>query len=241
MSLNIIPQLFYDFISIIIPGFITLVGIYFTTIGPKTALNNIFSNNSEYNFSNFWIFLFIIIISYIVGFLLQQLSDLLLNRFKVKNIKHIYKKCTTDYFELDQLYQNIKNKQGNKFNIKKDPDYFAMSSQLQLIFPEEMKRILKLRAEARMSQSLVISVSAIGISNIIIIFLLLIFPSFKDIINICITDSIILICIAIFSFLCFLGRMKNKEKLYFISTFYTWLFYHFPFDKNHTNHERRKS
>jgi len=218
MPLSLIPQIFFDLIARIIPGSIFLILIYPSILGPQKAIEYLLSNSDKVNI---WAFFLLIIFSYITGFILGQLSTLTLGKIREKsrkerNLKFI-KSCVNENNNIRKCF----NENELKIDHKKLPPTYVMHDHLRFYSPSEAYRLLKLRAESRLCEVLVLGFFISILLNIITWFLE---P------KILIVDRLLFLLLMILGIFTLWIRGNTFEIFHISGTCRLWLFYNFPFD-----------
>jgi hypothetical protein len=72
MDFGFIPQVFYDLIARVIPGTVVIIVWYLTILGPNKAAETITEAASNKNIFNFWALALMFMLSYVLGFILQE-------------------------------------------------------------------------------------------------------------------------------------------------------------------------
>ena len=226
MSLSVIPQIFYDLIARVIPGFVMIITWYLTIVGPSEAINTIKIVYSKQDKSNFWLAVLLFILSYVLSFILDELWPLF------RKIRKIIRKITKGQKEKDKEKERIESciAENNKirkcfgeseleFENKDWPSFWVIYGHLRLYSQSEVYRLLKLRAEAQLCTILFIGFLPLPIINILF--------WYNDP-KLLILDRIFLELAVIVAILAF-WRGRNKfKKFYIVGTYRSWLFFSFP-------------
>lgn len=233
MPLSLIPQIFFDLIARIIPGAIFLILIYPSLVGYQQALEYLFSNSGKSGIINIWSFFLLIIFAYIIGFILGQLSTLTIGKIrensrKKRNLKSI-KTCVEENNNIRKCF----NENVLKIDHREIPPTYVMHDHLRFYSPSEAYRLLKLRAESRLCEVLILGFFILIAMNIMTWF-------YEP--KILIVDRIVFTLLMILG-ICTLWIRGNTFEMYYVSgTCRLWLFYSFPFESlKKTINDRIKS
>ena len=156
MPLSLIPQVFYDLIARVIPGFIVIMMWYLTILGPNKAVNAFLTVSSQPDQSifNFWSFAALLTVSYLIGLILDELWRSTFRRIKSKKrrlaqAEHI-DWCIAQNDQIRKcLGQPALGLEGQDL-----PPVHVMHDHLRLHSESEAYRLLKLQAEARLCEAL---------------------------------------------------------------------------------------
>lgn len=171
---NLIPQIFYDLIARVAPG-ATLIVLTLITLFGIPAVENFVQTLTSPEKNNVFTILLLLggLGSYVVGFLLDWLWE---------TIETIIESFTRSRNEAESKYTEERLIEHNRMQealkrpivgIKADdlPRVFAMRSQLRKDAPEEYSRLLKLRAERRLCQVLLMGFLTLCAVNLACLFL----------------------------------------------------------------------
>lgn len=166
MRLDIIPQVFYDLIARVIPGFVVIATWCLVLVGPETAISFIISPKNQDAFS-FGAFILITLISYLGGFALGELWTLTGGKSKKKNSAKNTKAHFATSINDFNIIRKILGAQKIKLDEEDMPSTHSMHDHIRQIAPAEGYRLLKLRAEVRFGERLYIGLLLIPIINLL--------------------------------------------------------------------------
>lgn len=154
MPLSIIPQIFYDLIARVLPGMIVMVIWYLAVLGPTKAWIIFKTEHAGSNFFYFWSVFIILVFSYVVSFILNELWHIKFEAIKKNRKKEI--KINPIKLSLDQDAKIRKSLQEDtlELNVEDLPETYVMHDNLRLHSESEAYRLLKVRAEIRMCEVL---------------------------------------------------------------------------------------
>jgi hypothetical protein len=231
MSLSIVvPQIFYDLIARVVPGFVVFLVWYVGVLGPNQAISAIKDNRDVFDI---WLFALLVTLSYILGFILDELWSLTFHKIKLgfildklwslvfhrirKNKEREYiKSCIDDNNKIRKCLRES----NIEFKDEDLPSVYAMHDHLRLYSESEAYRLLKVRAEVRLCGGLFMG----------FLFLLIINGLFWRL-NDSGTFMLDRVALELLVFLVIptLWIGSNRlEKFYTIGTCRAWLFYNFP-------------
>jgi len=219
MPLTLIPQVFFDLIARIIPGLAIVIAWYVTTLGPNKTLDTLVTASSKQNILNFWSFALLTILSYLLGFILNELWSLTFGRIK----RRVFREKTGKYLE-SCLADNDKMRKcfGESelgLTIEDFPALHIIHDHLRLYSDSEGYRLLKLRAEARLSEALFIGLLLLPIINIVCWY----YDS-----QLFMLDRFVLELLLVVAIITFWRKSNQFERFYITGTCTSWLFFSFP-------------
>lgn len=161
---NLIPQVFYDLLARVVPGatliLLTLIILFSPVAFADFVLN--FPDNDK-------LFMELILLggfsSYVVGFLLDWLWETTIGRFTRSGDSQTESKCKQECLaEHNRMREALKY---SELDIASEslPRAFVMRDHLRKIAPEEASRLLKVRAERRLCQVLLMGFFTLGVVN----------------------------------------------------------------------------
>lgn len=216
MPLSLVPQIFYDLIARVVPGLVIVIAWYMAVLGPDRAIATISKNQ---NILDFWAFALLVTLSYILGFILDELWSLTFKRIKRKIIKGkkegYIRSCIDENNKVRERFGESKI----EFEDKDLPSVYAMHDHLRLYSDSEAYRLLKVRAEARLCEALFIGFLFLPIVNILF---------WLNNSRLFILDRAVLELVVILAILTFWRGSNRFENFYIIGTCRSWLFYNFP-------------
>jgi len=181
MSWNWIPQLFYDCIARIIPGCTALCATWLVALGPLGA-KRMLQNSRESGYFSFGSIVLLILASYLVGIVLGEVGQ--------RTFKSIPRKCSNkqdgesgkcqddDAAEAKyckhclKVHGELCKSGGRRLTLQGNvlPPTHVMRSHLRYLVPADVARLLKLRAEMRFCEVLILSFTALAIANLWFLF-----------------------------------------------------------------------
>lgn len=169
--LNFIPRLFYDFLGRIVPGATLIVASALVLCGPSATADLIVNPSQDYNLFTWPVFILFTLGSYLIGITLSQLWDMSVGRCLADKQLRIEKRCIKEC--LDEHNQLLQAMGRATLEIDADdlPRAFVMRDHICRVDPPDAERLLKVRAEMRLCQVLIIGLSIILIINVGAIFI----------------------------------------------------------------------
>jgi hypothetical protein len=166
---NLIPQLFYDFLARIVPGATLILFSALVVFSPMIAAN--FILNSQDNSMIFAVgpLLLWILGSYLIGFILGQLWEITIGRFTKQAERQIEAECKQECLKEYNKFQKALGHPELDIEISKLPRAFIMRDHLRHVAPSDASRLLKVRAERRLCQVLILGFIFLGILNAVYI------------------------------------------------------------------------
>ena len=221
MLLNLIPQVFYDFIARVIPGFVVIATWYLAILGPNKAIDTIttISSKSSQSLFNFWSFSVVIVLSYMLGFVLDELRSLTFGRIKKKYLKRMRPEYIRRCIVEDGKIRKCFGKSALKIKSRDLPPFHAIHDHLRLRSQSEAYRLLKLRAEARLCDVLFTGLSPLPAINILF--------WHRDS-QLLMLDRIVLELVLIGAMIAFWRASDKLQQFYRTGTLRSWLFSSFP-------------
>jgi hypothetical protein len=154
MNLDLVPQIFYDLIARVIPGFVLVVAWYLTVQGPDKGVRQMTALLSNQNIANFWSLTVLVVLSYILGFILRELWSLTFKRMRRKRtarkLRRYRQMAIAQYNKAGACF----GKPELGFEAKDLPATHTMLDDVRRRSPSEGHRLLKLRAEAHLCEAL---------------------------------------------------------------------------------------
>jgi hypothetical protein len=163
MNWSWIPQLHYDLIGRIVPGVAIVVASVFVAAGPKTAAH-LFSNAAA-SYFGFGPIVLGILMAYLVGLVLTEIWErtlaVALKRHEDAKERRCYEECLDDHGRLSAL-------EGRTLNLEADdlPRSYVLRTHLRHVVPGDVARLMKLRAERRFCQVLILGFGGLAIANL---------------------------------------------------------------------------
>jgi hypothetical protein len=216
MPLNLVPQVFYDLIARVVPGFVVAIIWYLTILGPKKAINTLITISSEQSILNLWSFALLIMLAYILGFILNELWDLTFQKIKRKTERG--RKLRSSIAQYNRIRKCF-GKSELEFGHEDLPSIHIMHDHLRLRSDSEAYRLLKLRAERTLCEALFTGVFLLPIVNILF--------WYNDG-NLLMLDRIALELVVVVAILAFWRGGNKLEEFYVGGTCTSWLLLNFP-------------
>jgi len=221
MPLSLIPQVFYDLIARVIPGMVLLTMWYLTILGPNKAIDAItmISSQSNQNIFNFWSFAVLLTISYLVGIILDEIWTLTFRRIKRqerrrRRVKYI-DRCLV---QNDQIRKCLGEPELG-LERRDLPPLHILHDHLRFHSQSESYRLLKLRAEARLSKILFTGFFLLPVINVLFWY----WDSRLLMLDRIVLELALIVAIVI------LWRAGDRfEKFYIGGTYTSWLLHSFP-------------
>jgi len=162
---NIIPQLFYDFLARIVPGTTLIILAALIIFG----YDSIFADEQlkQITSINFCLWL---LGSYLVGFVMGQISEMVLKRFLKKRYNSIEKEHKQTCLDQHNKVLSALGKQTLSLKVDDLPIVPFMRDHLRHIEPADAARLLKVRSERRFCEVLVVGFVIIWIVDLAFLF-----------------------------------------------------------------------
>jgi hypothetical protein len=221
MPLSLIPQIFFDLIARITPGMILLLLLPPSFLGPQRAIKLMLSYSEKGSLLNITSLLILIVFSYLLGFILGQLYTIFFGKIAKKSRNERNFKSIKDSIDENNKIRKLYNEEELKYTPEQLPPSYVMHDYLRFFSPSEAYRLLKLRAESRLCEVLLLGFSLLFILNAG----MWIIDS-----NLAMIDRAIFALIMFVSLIILLIRRDTFENFYISGTCRLWLFYSFPFE-----------
>ena len=163
---NLIPQLFYDFLGRIVPGATLILLAVLAIFSPSTTVNFILNSPEANKLFNFPMFLLFILVSYLIGFILSQLREIAVGKLLADKELRIEKECMQERLDEHNRVQQALGKHELIVDLAHLPRAFVMRNHIRQIDPSEAARLLKVRAERRLCQVLIIGLIILLLINL---------------------------------------------------------------------------
>lgn len=221
MPLSLVPQVFYDLIARVIPGFVLIMMWYLTILGPNKAIDTIITISSEPGQSvfSFWSFAMLVILSYVLGFVLDELRSLTFGRIRRQSLKRKRRKYVESCIAHDSKIRKCFGGPALELENQDLPPLHTIHDHLRLHSQSEAYRLLKLRAEARLSEVIFTGFSPLPLINILF--------WYKDS-KLLMLDRMVLELVLIIAMIAFWRASNRFQKFYITGVYTSWLFYSFP-------------
>jgi len=168
---NFIPQLFYDFLARVLPGAIIIIVSAAVILGPSYTAKYILDPDQNDKLFAFGPLLLWITGSYLTGFILGQLWQDTIQQLIKKKEKNLEKERKQKRLnEHNKILRALKKPQ---LEITPDdlPREFVMREHIRQVKPSEAARLLKVRAEIRLCQVLILGFLLLWLINIVYLLL----------------------------------------------------------------------
>lgn len=217
MPLSLVPQVFYDIIARVAPALVLVVAWYTTILGPGRAIDTITANQNTFSF---WSFGLLVMLSYILGFALGQLSSLTIRRIKRRTMRDrragYRRSCVR---EINRIRKGLWELKELGFKAENLPSVYAMHDHVRLHSDSEAYRLLKLRAEVRLCEVLFIGFLFLPVINI----LCWINDSRSFMLDRAVLELALIVAIV-----AFWKSSERFEAFYILGTCRSWLLLNFP-------------
>jgi len=165
MNWSWIPQLHYDFIGRIVPG-VTLIGASILVgVGPATAIHSLLGECPSERYFTFGAIVTTVLAGYLLGLLLSEVWQQTIGRVLKKHEDEVEKEEFKRHFD---AHKKLMAHSGTPFSLGLEdlPKRCVMRTQLRHVVPSDVARLLKLRAERRLCQVLILGLAALSIANL---------------------------------------------------------------------------
>ncbi|UCE99123.1 MAG: hypothetical protein JSV82_08065 [Planctomycetota bacterium] len=168
---SFIPQLFYDFLARIVPGSIVMVLTAIIIFGLGDFDSFSLSGLEQVEQLTFVRVFIWVLEAYLIGLILGQISEMTLARLLKKKFKKIEKESKTKCLEQHNRIADALGKPVLRIKADDLPAIHSMRNHLRHVDPADAARLLKIRAERRLCEVLIVGFSILW--PIDLIFLLL--------------------------------------------------------------------
>jgi hypothetical protein len=222
MDWNLIPQVFYDLLSRVIPGFVAILAWYLAALGPLEAIESalVELSNKDSQILNLWSSTIIFVLAYVLGFILEGLWALTFEKLR-ETAKSRAREKHWQVNSVDE-YNTMRvclNEPELKFESAKLPPSYTMLDQARLHLPSEIHRLLKLRGERRLCERIFLTCS-LSVANLAVF--LLIYSNWRTF------DRIAMLILAGIAAFCLWPLGKKFDKFFTMGICTTWLLINFP-------------
>lgn len=222
MPLSLIPQIFFDLIARIAPGFASILLITLSIAGPEKVLTELTKSTSPNYFS---VSVILLVASYLFGFVLTYLWGAIIeNPFKKKvapKIKKYTEEALTDHAKVSKILVNT----AIPISIKDLPAVHEMHNQIRNKSESEGYRLLKIRGEVRLCQNIVIGTTISFFLNLFYGLLIILRSGTLFYIADRINFAVLLVALGFI----FYRSAQKYESIYSGGTIRAWLLLRFPF------------
>lgn len=164
--LKLVPQLFYDLLARVVPGVVLLISSTFVVLGASRACNIFIAPSEQKNAFGLGTLLVLLLGSYLVGLIFGQLWEMSLGHITKMRQEQIEAKCQEDRLVEHNRFQEVFGGKALRIESKALPKTFIMRDHLRYFAPSEAARLLKIRAERRMCQVLIVGFSILAVVNL---------------------------------------------------------------------------
>lgn len=164
---SLVPQLFYDLLGRVVPGAAVVLAFLVVIAGPTDSLRLLRAEQSWiFNFGPVGLFL---LVSYLVGFAGGQLWEITLGR-----VAHRQEAKAEEGFKRTCLLEHNRTQKTLRerelaITSEELPRVFVMHDHLRLVSGVDASRLVKLQAEKRLCQVLVLGLGFLSICNAFIL------------------------------------------------------------------------
>ncbi|AEB08000.1 hypothetical protein [Desulfobacca acetoxidans] len=162
---TLIPQLFYDFLARIVPGAILLLGLVLVIFGPSDTATFLTTNQAVSLFSPYHLLL-VILISYFTGLIAGRLFEVSIGLMNAKRYDLLEERCREECLAEHNKLLCLLNYPPLTINPADLPRDFVIRDHLRIILPTQVPRLLKIRAERRLCQVLMVGFILLFIMNL---------------------------------------------------------------------------
>ena len=162
---NIIPQVFYDFLARLIPGAAIIAVTNITLQGRIASVDFALSSPGSDKLSATGLIFLWALGSYLMGFLLGQFWEMTLGRLTKRMNENIEKECQEKCLAGHNCTQRALGCPEVAIAPGNLPTIVVMRDHIRHVAPGEASRLLKIRAERRMCQVLLLGFFALSIVN----------------------------------------------------------------------------
>lgn len=216
---NFIPQLFYDFLARIVPGAILIFGSALVNFGPRRVAEYIVTPPEGSKLFGFGPVIIFVLVSYLIGLLFGQLWAGLIDPLTENGRRELRKECKRKCLtRFNDLLKAI-GKPKLKIRANGLPKTFVMREHLRSIELSEVSRLLKVRAERRLCQVLILGLGYLAIINLGFI----IIDNVYKRVGCELVEAWILEGALAFVIVVCLSRLGRSYKHYVRGTCFTWL------------------
>lgn len=208
---NLVPQLFYDFLARVVPGASLILIFALVIYSPTGVVNFLLAPGKGYTLFTFGPILILILISYLIGFILSQVWIITIGKLIEKRQRNLEVDCKKDCIEEYNKIQKIFGCNPKEINHTDMPKINNIRDYLRHIAPEEASRLLKVRAEERLCQVLIL-----GLLILSLVHLWYLFTQFSS-------ERLILEIILVLSIIPFWSRTLRMRKHYINGITISWL------------------
>ena len=212
MQWNLVPQVFYDVVARIMPGFVSIIAWYLVILGPNQAIYNLTTDQKILNLGSFtWLVTF----SYVLGFILKESWNLTLRKLK--------QKTTVKQNSIEQCNKHRECLKEPKLPLKSQnlPATHVMHDYVRIYLPSEGARLLKLRAERDLCGALFTGLFLLPVVNALLWYL-----DHRQLAS----DRVFLEMITVAALVALWTANSRFQKFYKGGTCTSWLLLCFPVD-----------
>jgi hypothetical protein len=164
---TLIPQLFYDFLARIVPGAVLIVVTAFVVSTPASNIDLLLTSHFGDKTVAFTRLLWGGLGAYLIGFLLSQMWLTMMPRRLKDRLTNVEAECKQDRLAEHNRVLVALGYPSENIQPEDLPQAFVMREQLRLVVPNEALRLLKVRAERRICQILMIGLSILFLVNLV--------------------------------------------------------------------------
>lgn len=173
------PQLFYDMIGRFCPGAIVMVTAWMVYATPSVVVSSIFKQTTEKTYDHpILVYAILALAAYFIADMLNQIWLIWFKKYLIKvTVETPPHRETESYFDHwiklnGSVFKNVCHPEITKeFIEKKELPRYIMLDYLRIYMPVEAVRLLKVKAEYRLSSVIVVGYSFLLIVNLLFMFL----------------------------------------------------------------------
>jgi len=166
---SFIPQLFYDFLARIVPGSVLMVLTAVIIFGPGDFDSCSLSSLEKVEQLTFVRVSIWVLEAYLIGFILGQVSEMTLRRLLKKKFKKIGKECKARCLKQHNRIAEALGRPTLRITADDLPQIHSMRNHLRHVNPADAARLLKLRAERRLCEVLIVGFSVLWPIDLILL------------------------------------------------------------------------
>ncbi len=163
---NFIPQVFYDFLARVVPGATVIVASACVFFGTGSIATRIFTPLEGSQLFTFGSLILWALTSYITGFVLGELWEVGIGRLERMTEQKIEDDCKQGCLTEHQRLRHALGVDPLPISAHDLPRNFVMREHLRHVAPADAARLLKVRAERRLCQVLILGLGGLAVFNV---------------------------------------------------------------------------
>jgi hypothetical protein len=163
---NLIPQAFYDLLARILPGAILIIASACVFLSPGVVSTFVFASPESMRLFTFGPMLLWGLLSYTTGFLITELWELTIGRILERTGRKNEDEWRKESLEEHNRLRRADGREPLSIDVTQFPRVSVMRDHLRHVTASEAARLLKVRAERRLCQVLIIGLGGLAIVNI---------------------------------------------------------------------------